>query len=485
MVIANGNEPTAVLTDQKDDASRAASVISRPISTGSPSQPMGSVADVLLLRIAQAADDIEPFGTLRGKLRDRQLRAFYPGESHFNSALGMMCARNAAFSYQLEGGPRMVRKIQQVLDDANEGEGWHDLILKVSQDLYTSDNGAIIEIVRDGDSEFASLIGLNHLDSAHCYHTGDPKAPVIYRDREGKFHQLKWYQVVTLAELPTPIEMLYGRQMCALSRCLKVTQIIRDVMVYQQEKVGGRFEKAIHVVKGITTQQIQDALNTSRIEMDRKGQVRFTNVPIVGIPEPEGTLQIATLMLASLPDNYDQEKWLQWYITVLAMAFLSDFQDFAPLPSGNIGTGQQSVTLDKKGAMKGAALFRKIMGHALNHKVLPKTVEFKYEVQNVDMDQAQALVAKTRVEGYQILRLAADLPAAAIRQMAVDDGVISQDIFDQLGEMDITDTVRVEDDDNPDVPPPPESQPPDDAVAAPDAPPDAPTGRKRRRLFSI
>ena len=437
------------LPDIDTKAASNGSVIDRPDASQAPGG--SAYTDMLLVQFAQAADDFAPWGS-PGKARDRQLRAFWPTESHFASALGAICARNAAYPYQLVGGPRTVRAVQNVLENANEGEGWHDLILKVAEDLLTQDNGAFIETVRNGDSETAPLVGLNHLDSARCWHTGDPRAPVFYEDRLGRLHLLKWYQVVTLSELPSPVEAMYGRQMSALSRVLKAAQILRDIMTLQSEKAGGRHTKAIHVVKGITTGQLKDALTQSQLEMDARGMIRYSTVPIVGVPEPEGTLQIATLNLASLPENWSEEEAKKWYYILLALGFMADPQDLAPIQGGSLGSGQQSQVLHLKGQAKGAGLFRKLISHAMNQKILPKNIEFTYDVQDVDADQADALLNKTRVEGYEILKRAANLPDVAVRQMALDDQVISQELFDSLGELDITAEVTAQDEDNPEGP---------------------------------
>ena len=213
-----------------DPEALAGSVIETPSAVAAA---VPSITTSLLWFVANAASEITEWGH-NPKLRDKQLRAFYPNESYFLSGLGTVSSRNAAFDWVLEGASVPIQHIQDVLNNANNGRGWHDLMVKTSIDLYTQDNGAFWEIVRAGDKPDGVVIGLNHLDSQECWHTGDPMKPVVYRDRKGGYHQLPWYNVVELAELPAPVEKLYGVQLCALTRLLRAAEIIKNITTYEQ-----------------------------------------------------------------------------------------------------------------------------------------------------------------------------------------------------------------------------------------------------------
>lgn len=148
------------------------SVIDRPPITQLPTQPIDSQ---LLLLWGQIAEEVQPWGTTP-KLRDQQLRKFLMTESVFSGALGIVAARNSAFSWQIEGSPRTSGKMQEVLEYSDGGEGWQSLMTKVTIDLSTQDHGAFIEIVRQSDSPEAPVLSLNCLDAGRCYHTGNPEA---------------------------------------------------------------------------------------------------------------------------------------------------------------------------------------------------------------------------------------------------------------------------------------------------------------------
>jgi len=417
-----------------------------------PKPPEGStgVDMSMLWWVSSIATEITEWGK-HPKLRDRQLREFVRSESYYQSAQGVVCSRNASFSWTLDGPPRVVNRLQNVLDNADDGEGWTDLMLKVSQDLYSQDYGAFIEVVRDGNSPDSALLALNHLDAARCWHTGNPEVPVIYQDRLGKYHQLPWYNVITLAEMPSTIELpgLYGLQICALSRMLWAAQIIKAITLYKYEKVAGRRTRAMHIVNGLTQVQINDALAKARAFADSQGSVHYIDPLIIPTNDPKAEVSSITLEFASLPDGYDENDSFKNYITIIAMAFLSDYQEFAPLPGGGLGTSAQSEMLHLKTRGKGPALFKKIVLHALNHKILPKNVEFAWEEKDPEAEKQTADVKKVRADTRALMVQSGEITADASRQLALDDGDISQEIFDSLGGRDVTPDVKITDEEQP------------------------------------
>jgi len=423
------------------------SVIEPEVAPAKGADAVGSLDSSLLWFVARAADEMAPWGS-RPQLRDRQLRAFYPNESYFLSALGMMVARNIGFSWRLTGLGKVIAPMQDVFDNADMGEGWENLVAKLSIDLYTQDNGAFMEVVRAGDSPSSALLGLNHLPAARCQHTGNPEYPVIYTDRLNVRHRLSWYQVSTLAEMPAPMERPPGIQLCALTRMLRAAQVIRNVTIYKEEKTGGRFARAMHIVQGLTSTQIQDSLTKIQTQADAQGVLKYIQPMIVPVTRPDARVDIKTLELASMPDGWDEEKAIKIYITIIAMAFLSDYQDFAPLPGGNLGTATQSEVLHMKSRGKGPAIFRKLLSHTLNHKILPKDVQFGFVEMDLAAEEDAAKIGKIRAETRKFQIESGELTVPGARQAAVDVGDISKPIFEMMGSEDITPEVTVTDEEH-------------------------------------
>lgn len=385
--------------------------------------------------MAQANDSIPAWG-VNPKGRDRYMREFIPQENLFLSSLGIVSARNASFSWKVEGPPRKTANIQKVLQQANFGAGWADFISKLCLDLYTQDYGAFFEIIRAADSDTAEVVGIATLDASRCYPTGIPETPVVYQDRKGQFHTLKWYQVCHILELPSAYELPAGLQYCALTRLLRSCQIALDTEIYTGEKVGGNNPRAITMVKGVTDKQIQDALVQHQLLSSTAGNLRYTPPLIVSSIQPTADLDFKVLELASLPDGFNRKDERQLYIGLIAMAFMSDYQEFAPLPGGGLGTSAQSEILDKKSQGKGSGLFMKVVANAINWKVVPNDVEFTWDEQNADAQKLNEDIQLVKAQRYDVYVKNNVLSAPAVRQMLYDDGDIPIEILDMMAQYD-------------------------------------------------
>lgn len=381
--------------------------------------------------VAQLADEIEPWGR-NIKERDRQLRELFPKESMLQSALGIVCARNAAFSWKIEGGERSAARHQKILNQANFGKGWAHFVAQISLDLYTQDSGAYFEIIREADSPGSPVIGIAHLDPSRCYPTGIPDEPVWYQDLHGRFHKMKWYQVVNLLELPATYEGLPDVQYCAVTRMLTQCQIMRDISTYLHEKIGGRNPRAVTLLRGVKAEDMMAALATAELINDSKGRMRYTNPVFVSSVDPNADVDFNTLELASIPDGFDLDLSNKQYILQLAMAFMTDYQEFAPLPGGNLGTSQQSEILHQKSRGKGPGLFQKIVSEAINFLVLPEADEFVWDEQDIQEDKTVAEVRKLRAEERQIRIASGELSPRVARQLALEAGDLTQEQFDAL-----------------------------------------------------
>lgn len=422
LLAPNGSVEKAV-----NEASLARSVQSAP-----PQTTLGYSAETLpLFFVAQQADDMIPWGT-NVKGRDQQLRQFIPTEPLFASALGIIAARNASFSWKLDGPERTVTRYHKILQQAAFGKGWAHFVTRLSVDLYTSDSGAFFEIIRDGNSPDSSLVGIANLDAARCFPTGIPEFPVVYQDRNGAYHRLAWYQVGHILELPAPYEGLPDLQYCALSRMLSACRRMRDIGTYLAEKVGGRSTRAIALLKGITPDQVSAALNVSKIQHDAERLYRFSMPVMVGSLDPKAEVGFDLLELASLPDGFDLDLSEKQYIAQIAMAFMTDYQDFAPLPGGNLGTSAQSEVLHMKSRGKGPALFMKVIAEQINWNLLPENVEFLWDEQDPEADKQADDARLVRANTRSVRIASGEITPAAARQLAYDEGDLPLELLEQL-----------------------------------------------------
>ena len=400
--------------------------------------------NAFVLWMASISDTFTPWGqNVWG--RDRELRDFWPTESYLSGAVFTCATSNAAFEWELDGPDQTVEAVHDLLNQAGMGKGWRHFAVKVSTDIYTQDNGAFIEIIRERNSPSAPVIGIQHLDAMQCQRTGDLQFPVIYTDNVGTRHKMPWYSVIVLEEFPSPIESMHGVQYCAVTRVLRLASVLRDIEIYRGEKAGGRFSEAIHFVGGVKTKDIEDITKRMEEQADNQGLVRYLMPLILGSLDPGTSPSVATLELKSLPENFNFDEELRWYISGLALGFGRDYQDFAPLPAGNIGTSTQSEVLHLKSRGKGPAAFMRMLEQAFNfHGVMPRTVTFRFKETDIEAEKQEADVKLIRAEERAKRIESLEIDPIVARQIARDDGDLKEDYLAMMGERDVTPDTTVE-----------------------------------------
>jgi 2'-5' RNA ligase len=386
-----------------------------------------------ILQLALSADGFTPWGENPAK-RDQELRDFWPTESWLASATYGVTIRNASFAWEVVGAdpekpnPRnTIRAVTNMLHMSNRGLGWQDLIIKTCTDIYTQDNGGFWELIRAKDNPESAVLNIAHLDASRCLRTGDPLYPVLYTNRQGVEIPMKWYQVMPLEEFPSPIERMYGIQYCAVTRALMSAQILRDVAIYKHEKISGQFTRAIDIVSNVQRSAVDDAISLSQEQRLNRGLYRYTQPVLVTGTDPTSPVTHVHIDLASLPDGFDEEVTLKWYIAQLALAYGVDYQEFAPLMTGNLGAGSQSEMLHMKTRGKGPALIMGVLEHKLNtYGIIPKNIKFRFKEQDLRSESERAEARFTRAKARSMQLGSGELDAEAARQLAVEDGDIPE-----------------------------------------------------------
>lgn len=392
----------------------------------------------LVLSFVTAAEEIPAWGT-RPAFRDKLLREFWPTEPILASALPSMVSKYSSLGWSLDGPPRTVKVIQDQLQYVEHGEGMQSLLSKTALDLFSQDNGAFIEIVRTADDQNAPCVTLNHLDAGRCVRTGRADEPVYYYDWEGRAHKLKYYQVAIMTEMPSPIEFMRGMQYSAVSRLLRAAQIMRDISIYYREKVSGRFTRAIHFISGISKTAVNDALEKSSEEANNLRLSRYIQPIIVSTLDPTSQVTKQTIEMTTLPDSFDYEVFMRWYINQLALAFATDYQEFAPLPAGNLGSSQQSQILHLKSKGKGPALFISKFERIMNFQgVIPRTVHFVMGEQDAEVDIQKAQLKAVRATERATRIQSGEITPEIARQIAMDEGDLREEYLLRLRETNLT-----------------------------------------------
>lgn len=356
-----------------------------------PKPVEGATGGWFTLTLASAADAITAWGR-DVRRRDRQLADFWPTEPYLAGTMASISFRNSTLDWEIKGGSdRVIEAVTNMLNSAVAGDtfGWVPFIERISQDLYGRDNGAFIEIIRDPglserfQNENAPCVGIAHLDSLQCQRTGNIETPVLYTDRDGGVHKLKWYQVIPLVDYPSSIEKMNGVGYSAVTRALRLAQIMRSIFLFKDEKISGRHIKSIHFVSGVSRTEIADEVKRVQAAANNEGMVLFTQPAVLASLDPEKPVSTATIDMASLPEGFSLDEEMKWYVSGLALGFGVDYQEIAPLPSGNIGSASQSMILHRKGSGKNPAKFmRRTCETFKNYGVLPRGCTMQFNDKN-------------------------------------------------------------------------------------------------------
>lgn len=391
----------------------------------------------LTFTLSHTAEMLPEWGPGKTKLRDSELRKFWKTEDTLAGSVNAVVTRNAAFEWYIDGPTKTADAVTRMLHRsiANNQVGWIPFIEALSLDLYTTDNGAFIEIIRAENNPSAPVIGLAHLDSLYCFRTGNPNYPVVYTDDKGKRHKMPWYSVIAMSELTSSERVMRGVGFCSVSRVARYAQLLKDVFTYKSEKVSGRFVKTIHFVGGVSKREIEDIQKEDERKADDAGQTRFMLPTIIASLDPEKPVSTASIDIAALPDGFDLDKELKWYITLLSLGFGVDYQDFAPLPGGNLGTSTQSEILHRKSRGKGPAFFMQNLQNIFHYYgVIPPDYEFVFEDKDLASQQEEMQIKKLRVESRAIQIRSGEITPQVAREMAVRDGDLLQEDIAKIPE---------------------------------------------------
>jgi hypothetical protein len=452
-----------------------------------PRSLYGGLSRTLLFQVATVADEAPPWWS---PSRDAYLRTFWQSEPFLASAIYSLCARNAGFRWDAVGPPQPVEHVKQVLQTAEFGEGWQELMLKVSMDLYTQDPGGFMEIIRPARAEIEGKvypamarrnslsrdvewhavmdvfgttkqvqpeqvsqsptdwpIGICHLDAARCIRTGDPDTPVIYKDIYGGQHEMTAWQVISISDMPSPIEEMHGVGFCLVSRLLRHAQTIRDYAIYRSEKISGRFARAVHITN-VDAKLITDAINEANAYSDERGLVRYSQPIITNTLNPDGRPYNVTIPLAELPENWSEDEAMRWYIALVAIAAGEHYSFFAPMPGRRLGSAREVEVQERQARGKSSRLFMEAITAKLqNSGLFPPGVVFTFKEKDEEEKAAKEEGAFKRAQTRRERIDSGEITPQVARQIASDDGDLKSEYLELMGEHDITPGEEVAGDD--------------------------------------
>lgn len=363
--------------------------------------------------------------------RDFQLRQTIHRESMWSAAIFKAITKRAALGFDITDEQKSdirVRRAQQLYLLADLGKGWVHFLQRHLRDFLLTDNGSFMEIVRSGAARGNRIIGLVHLDSCRCTRTQDPRRPVLYRDRMGREHILKDYQVLTFADMPDAGETYNGVGFCAASRAYPTISKLAALEQYYHEKFTGDGALGLTLISGISDRSFEAAVKTGDEANRQRGVVYYKNKIVIPVPSKEG-FEVAEIPLKSTPDNFNPKEERDNAYLIYANAIGTSVQDIQPLSGQGLGTGTQSIILDEAAEGQGLAAWNKQWEQMNNEYILPAATVFAFTNTHDLRDQrAKAEVAKMRAEERQIRIASAELGVEEARQIALDAGDLPREM---------------------------------------------------------
>ena len=377
--------------------------------------------------------------------RDIVLRSTILHEPYWADAVAIAGAKESAKSFDVTGDvPRRVQEAHRMMVHWG-GNGYVQSQKLGVMDYVTTNNGEFWEIVRQSSAAGSRILGLVHLDSLRCRRTGDPDTPVIYYDLRGRPHDLKDYQVISLVDMPDPSYPIEGIGHCAAERVYPIVYKIAAMVGADNERIVGAGAHQLAIITGMSPAQITGVLTTAKAEAQAKGMINYQGTIIAGL-QGDAPIDIKTLQLRGLPDNYNYKEQIDLAHLAYANAIGLVLTDLQPLSGQGLGTGAQAIVIEEKLAGRTLSTRDKELTHLLNEWVMPDAVTFAFAEKDTREEKAQADVAAVRESTRNSMIQNGTIDTTIARNMAVDSGDLKKEFVPQ----DVTPEQSVDDEERTD-----------------------------------
>jgi hypothetical protein len=381
---------------RKDDINAAQDAVERAIDVGDSKQPRFNVVDPArmyrsIVKWVEDADLKEPDYKAESRTRDTWLSAFWRREPHLAGVINSVSTLDSNRGWSVIGGRNQVNRYTTVLHNwqvAPSLDGWRAGSGNAALSFYTTDMGAITEVLRDGrDGPWRGSAGV---DPTACELTPSMEQPLKYQPSGYGSTQL-WdrQDFYRIASMPAIEERYNGLGFCAVSRCLDLAKIMVAVYQHDLEMLLARAPRGIMAINGVTDIQWQQALEGVSGELDALEMKYFANV-IVLAQSGMDEIKIVFTALSQLPANFDLKTWTDLLMYGYALCFGYDPREFWPVSSGSLGTATETETQHNKAVGKGGLDFILEFQEQIQ-RLLPDSIEFQFEQRD---DQGELIAAQ-------------------------------------------------------------------------------------------
>jgi hypothetical protein len=392
------------------------------------------------------------------RVRDYALLAALEHNDMWASSVARAITRQVARGWDItdtaQREPR-TRRAQALLLQANRGRGWAHYLGQQLGDFLSLDNGCFTEIlwstlaVRRGSKgqllPVGRILGIQHLDSVRCtrLHDDDLTAyapaiarrwglfphevtadlfPVLYTDMAGRGHLLFRWQVIDLVDMPSGRIEHRGTGLCAASRAYRTIHTTTGLERYIDEKVTGERVLEIHLVNGIQTAQMEQALSAAAEQQRARGLRQFRGVVVVPALKMDVGVGGYRIPIAEVPDGFSAREEREEARIKFANALGIPVRDLQPAPAG-LNSGATALIEAERAEGAGLAAWAEAFAAALNQWVLPASTVFRWAENTVRDEKDRAEVLKLRAEARKVMvKDTGEISAAQALQLAADAG---------------------------------------------------------------
>lgn len=380
--------------------------------------------------------------------RDWVLYSTIYRESVWSAALSIAISKISARGFDVKSDVPLRRKrAQQLFLSFDDNKGWVSGLQKHLMSYLVTGNGGHVEIVRATQGAGSRILGLVPLDSFRCLRTGDPDIPIIYRDRKGRLHEMKDYQVFSLADMPDPMDLWYGVGHCAAERAYRAITKLEGMERFLYEKVTGQRALAVHLVGGVSPNTISDGIATARAQAQSKGLQTYMGAAIVPVMG-DAPVSVVTIPLAEVPEGFSRKEEWDIALTTYARAIGIPVQDLQPLSGQGLGTGAQTQVLDEAAKGQGLAAWEGAFGHMINQHVLDDKTTFSLMTEDLRDREREAIVRNSEASAIGAYVAMGAINAAQALNLAVDRDQLPKEFLptDLTGTETLSDTEKPVDD---------------------------------------
>lgn len=353
-----------------------------------------------LLRFVNSDIQNEPQRSVNSTIRDSWLRRVWPQEPYLAGVINSVVSIDKNRGWTITGGRNQVKRFVDIIHNrfyfAPDLTGWRMSFGGSALSYYTSDIGSVTELGRNGED--GPLDSLYFVDPARCTLTGNFDSPLKYRPASGGNEQVwrsnDYFRVVSL---PDTDEATYGLGYCALSRCIELAKIMIGIYQYDNEMLLNRAPRGLLLLKGITQEQWEDAMQAREARLDGDEKKYYGAVNILASLDPGVELDAQLVALSSLPAEFNQQIFTDLLMYGYSVCFGYDPREFWPVSAGALGTATETEAQHRKAGGKGGLDFTLGFAERLQEE-LPNTLQFEFEERDLDGELANATVEQAQAD---------------------------------------------------------------------------------------